>query len=326
MTVFDPTWSSSSPPIDRADRGHRAGGHPEQQHGGLRDPVHGDAEYRAEREHPAQPVAEHRAGQQVIDDVAVAAPLGDDVRPQLAIGAEHAGHRRRPGGDIRLSVRLRDDVGRRRRGDQHRQREDRHPRRGHQHRRAHVLPLGGRDVQQPACRPVAGDEPGVHHEQQHHAADIACSPTESGHPAGRLGCRQLPQHRVVRNTGQVAARRRECEQRQAGHQVARVGADQAHPRGQQHQRRGEHAQRASSPPWNIHPHPGDRCEQRDRDTCDREGTAEPARRRGRARQAGADGLGEVDREHERDDDRVQTRRPAVPQGPREHAPGTGHGG
>ena len=162
--------------------------------------------------------------------------------------------------------------------DEHRQRERGHPGGGDQHGRANVLPVGGRDVQQPDRWAVAGDESRVDHKQQHHAADIACGPTESGYPTGRLRRRQLSQHRVVRDAGQVAARRGEPEQQQAGQQVAGVVADQAHRRCQQHRHRGQHGQRASASVRRVNPDPGDRRQHCDRHAGEEQRPAEPARR------------------------------------------------
>ena len=173
MTVFEPTRSSSSPPSTAPAAATTFAAHAEQQHVRHGDAVDIHAQHRAEGEHAGQPVAEHRAGEQVVDDVSVSPPLGDQVRPQLAVGAEHTD--RRP--------RLRFEVGRRR-CDEHRQRERGHPCGGEQHGRAHVLAVGRRDVQQSDRWTVARGESPVDHKKQHHAADIACGPTESGHTTG----------------------------------------------------------------------------------------------------------------------------------------------
>ena len=93
MTGLEPTRSSSSPPSTAPTAATTLARHAEQQDIRLRDAVDVDAEHRAEREHAGQPVAEHRAGEQVVDHIAVPPPLADDIRPQLAVGADE---RRRP--------------------------------------------------------------------------------------------------------------------------------------------------------------------------------------------------------------------------------------
>ena len=74
----------------RAQRGYHAGGHPEDQHIVRRDPVGVDTEHAAEGEHAGQAVPEDRRGQQVIDQVAIAVPLPDQVLPEPAVAAQHA--------------------------------------------------------------------------------------------------------------------------------------------------------------------------------------------------------------------------------------------
>ena len=163
MTGLEPNRSSSSPPSTAPTAATTLRAHAEQQHVGLRDAVHVDAEHRAEGEHAGQPVAEDRAGEQVVDDVAVAAPFADDLRP-TACGRRRrsrpCGARRPPG----AAVRSWSSSGSANSANQ-----------------AAVSSIAARTFwpsatgmpQQPAGVAVAGDEPEVDHQQQHHAAEIA---------------------------------------------------------------------------------------------------------------------------------------------------------
>jgi len=54
MTGLDPTRSSKKTAADGPYRRHHAGGHPEDQHIGRRDPVRVDAEHAAEGEDAGQ--------------------------------------------------------------------------------------------------------------------------------------------------------------------------------------------------------------------------------------------------------------------------------
>ena len=172
----------------------------------------------------------------------------------------------------------------------------------------------------PAARPSVRRprESPVDHNKQHHAADIACGPTESGDTTGRLRCRQLSQHRVVRDAGQVVARRGEPKQQQARQQIARIVADQAHRRCQQHHHRGENSERLPPSVRCVNPDAGDGGEQCDRDAGEEQRPAEPARRAGVTGWVVTDRTGQVDREHEGHDDGADTGGSAVPQRPREH--------
>lgn len=64
--------------------------------------------------------------------------------------------------------------------------------------------MGGQ-VQQPTNVTGAGHEAHIDQQQQQDTSDVTRCPPEAGNPAGRLGCRELAQHRVVRNAGQVTA-------------------------------------------------------------------------------------------------------------------------
>ena len=90
----------SEPVVDdttekRTEGGDDAGADAEQQHVGARYPVGADAENGAEGEHSGQAVAENRAGEQVVDDVVVAAPFADDFAPQPAVRADETDARSR---------------------------------------------------------------------------------------------------------------------------------------------------------------------------------------------------------------------------------------
>ena len=170
----------------------------------------------------------------------------------------------------------------------------------------------------PRLSPSPAMKPDVDHEQQHNAAEIACAqPNPDTRPDVSRGG-ELPQHRVVRDAGQVAAGRGAGEQHETGPKVAVVVADQAHRGRQQHRQPGQHRQRPASAMRRVDPDPGDRGQHGDRDTGDEQRPAEPARGAGVAGQIVADGAGQVDGEHEGHDDRVEPRRAAVPERPRQH--------
>ena len=82
------------PRRQRPDRGHDVGGHPEDQHVALADPVHGDGQHRAEREHRGQPVAEQGARPEEVDGVRAGPVQVAQVVEQLAVGADDPEPRR----------------------------------------------------------------------------------------------------------------------------------------------------------------------------------------------------------------------------------------
>ena len=63
------------------------------------------------------------------------------------------------------------------------------------------------------------------------------------------------EHGVVGHAGQVGARGGRGQQRQAGEQIGRVVADQAHRTVSQDRRRGQRRQRGTPPVLGLHPHP-----------------------------------------------------------------------
>ena len=144
-------------------------------------------------------------------------------------------------------------------------REGGHPGGGDEHGHPNVLSARGRDIEQPGGGSTAGDEARVDDHEQRHTADIPGSPTESRDAAGGLRCGELSQHRVVRDAGEVVARRGEPEKQQSYDQIADVLTDQAHRRREHHHHRGEHGKCPSTTVRHIDPNPRDRGEQRDRD-------------------------------------------------------------
>ena len=127
----------------------------------------------------------------------------------------------------------------------------------------------------PRVSPLPEMKPEVHDEQQHHAAEIAHGPTQSGDPPGRLRGGQVAQHCVVRHACQLGAAGGQGEQRQARHEVVVVVADQAHRRGQHHRQYGQQRERASPPPRCVDPDAGHRRQCGHRHACQQHGDPEP---------------------------------------------------
>ena len=149
------------------------------------------------------------------------------------------------------------------RGQQQRQREHHQPPGGKQHRHPDVHAVAGGQVQQPAGSALAGDEAEVDDQQQHDAAAKSRRQAETGDPAGVLRRRKLAQHRVVRDAGQIAARRGRREQRQSRQQVLRTLTDQAHRARQPHRQAGQRGQGHAPPVRILDPHADQRRQHRD---------------------------------------------------------------
>ena len=311
MTGLDPNRSSTSPPSNAPMAAITLALTPNNSTSALEMPYDADAEYRAEREDARQPVPEHRAGEQVVDDVAVPAPFADDLGPQLR-GRRRGSRRPSAGPRARASGGAPTmNTGRANSANQAA---------ANSMAARTFWPSATGTPSSPRVSPSPDDEAEVHEEQQHDTAEIAHAPAESGYPAGCLRGGELPQHGVVGHGGQVAARGR----------ARRAAPDLATDSGS---RRGSGSSpRSAAPPAAVSAASTRRRRQGASTQIPVTGASKATTRPDSASarnsqlcgvvalgQVVADGAGQVDREHERHDDRVHARRTDVPQRPGQHS-------
>ena len=113
-------------------------------------------------------------------------------------------------------------------GEQDGNGEQAEPERGDQHRDADGQAVLIGDAEEPL------DEAEVDDQQQHDAADVAHAPAEAAHLADRARSRDLRQHRVVVDAGELEEHVAGGDQEQPEPQERRVGLHEEHRRGRGH--------------------------------------------------------------------------------------------
>src|SRR5690625_4910700 len=287
---------------DGGHAGDEVGGHPEDDHLSGREAEDGGRDDPAEGEHPREPVPEDGAGEQEVHRVVVLAPHVRDRAEQQLVGADQPQPRRpvRTGG------------GGVPHGEQHGQGEQQRPHGTNEHGHPHVHAVLRGD---PEDADLGVDEPEVHDEQQHDAADVAQPPAQPRDPTDGPGRGEVAQHRVVVHRCELEEDVAGCEQHQAQPQVAGVGLDEEQGGREHHDGHRVEAQPERPAPGPVRAQAGDRCTQRDERTRGGQGPAQLLRG---TRTEGVGG--DVHGEHEGGDHRVERGRPPVPQAPRVDRP------
>ena len=165
---------------------------------------------------------------------------------------------------------------------------------------------------------VGGDEADVEDEQQDDAPDVAHPPSQAGDGADAILGGQVVEQPVVIDRGQLEEDIADPQQGDAQPEVAGLGQDEEEGGGDRDDHHGVDAEPQDGPARAVGALAGDRGQQGDEGPGDRQPHAQGGLVAGLVPEGGA---GEVDGEDEGGDDRVEGRRPPVPQAPGQDRPG-----